>query len=49
MTFEFESELLSRYVIVIDNFRYECLLGKDFLITNKMAVDFGKMTLKFPD
>ena len=46
---EFESKLLSQSVIVIDNFRYECLLGKDFLIANKMAVDNGKMTLKFPD
>ena len=49
ITFEFESKLLSQSVIVTDNFRYECLLGKDFLIANKMAVDYGKMTLKFPD
>ena len=49
ITFEFESKLLSQSVIVIDNFRYECLLGKDFLIANNMAVDYGKMTLKFPD
>ena len=41
-------ELLSQSVIVIDNFRYACLLGKDFLIANKMAVDYGKMTLKVP-
>ena len=49
MTFEFESKILSQSVIVIDNFGYEFLLGKDFLIANKMAVDYGKMTFKSPD
>ena len=35
-------------VMVIDGFSYEFLLGKDFLIKNKAAVDFGNFALKFP-
>ena len=49
MSTEFENKIVPHCVIVVEHLKYDCLLGKDFMVANKLAIDYGEMSLKFPD
>ena len=46
---QFKDRLFKHSVVVIENFSYDFILGKDFLVANKAAIDFGISSLILPD
>eukprot|EP00795_Rhopilema_esculentum_P017524 gene17524-9148_t len=46
---QFKDRVFKHSVVVIENFSYDFILGKDFLVANKAAIDFGISSLILPD
>ena len=46
---KFGNKVVSHSVIVAQHLRNDGLLGEDFMVANKLAIDYGEMLLKFPD
>ena len=44
-----ESRVYRHTVVVVENFSYDFILRKDFLIAHKAAIDFGNSLLIIPD
>ena len=46
---QFKDRVFKHSVVVIENFSYDFILGKDFLVANKAAIDSGISSLILPD
>ena len=44
-----DNRVFKHSVVVVDNFSYDFILGKDFLVTYKAAIDFRNSALVLPD